>query len=329
MSPPPLDRLADLHLLALQAANASRNTLALYGHVLALYRRWLTETAGKPAPTAEHLTPELLRRWAGWLVEGNRKPNTSRNYQRILKTHARWLVDEEILPADPLAKLRLPRERKSEPRVLSSDELARMLACCQDTLQPLRNKAVLALLADSGIRVSGLCGLDMADVTFTRGRQAEEREAGRVRIVLKGGDERSFPFGKKAATALQNYLALERDGPTDGAAPLFLGRAGQRANVKMVERVLRELTMKAGVYDKASNPHGLRHYAGTSWAAQGLNAMQIRDRLGHKDLTTSLLYCHLAQQDGNYRSALDDAEAITPRLLRPAKGTRRPTADDD
>jgi len=305
----PLADLADLHLLALAAEHASPATVTLYRHVLGLYRAWLSERLGKP-PTVAHLTADTARRWAVWLAEGDRKPNTCRHYQRIVKTHSRWLANEGILGADPLRTVRLAREQQDEPRVLGSDELARLVAACTLTLQPLRNKAVIALLADSGIRVSGLCGLDMGDLAMPTPKQS----AGAVHIRLKGGDHRSFPFGRKTAQALRNYTVLERDGAADG--PLFLGRVGQRINVKMVERMLREVTLAAGIVGKATNPHGLRHFAGTSWAAQGLNALQVRDRLGHRSLETSLRYVHLAQRDQGYRSALDDAEEVNPRLFR-------------
>lgn len=305
----PLADLADLHLLALAAEGASPATVTLYRHVLGLHRAWLSERLGKP-PTVAHLTAETVRRWAVWLSEGRRKPNTVRHYQRIVKTHARWLANEGILPADPLRTVRLAREEQDEPRVITSDELARLVAACAATLQPLRNKAIIALLADSGIRVSGLCGLDPGDLTMPTTRQ----EHGSAMIRLKGGDHRSFPFGKKTAAAIRNYTALERDGAANG--PLFLGRAGQRVTVKIIERMLREAAGAAGIVGKACNPHGLRHYAGTSWAAQGLNALQVRDRLGHKSLETSLRYVHLAQRDNGYRSALDDAEEVNPRLFR-------------
>jgi integrase/recombinase XerC len=121
----------------------------------------------------------------------------------------RWLEREGILPADPLRAVRLAREQQDEPHIITSDELARLVAACAMTLQPLRNKAVLALLADSGIRVSGLCGLNMGDVTMPTARQ----EHGSAHIRLKGGDHRAFPFGRKTASAMRNYTALERDGP--------------------------------------------------------------------------------------------------------------------
>lgn len=313
VAPKPLEDLAELHLLALAAEHASPATVTLYRHVLGMYRAWLSDALGR-APTVAHLTADTVRRWAVHLSEGDRKPNTVRHYQRILKTHSKWLATEGILPRDPLRMVRLPREEQEEPRLITADELARLLAACATTLQPLRNKAIIALLADSGIRVSGLCGLDVADLAFTPRLVGTEREAGRVRIVLKGGDTRSFPFGKKTAAALRNYTVLERQGSADGA--LFLGRAGQRVNVKMVERLLREVADRAGIVGKATNPHGLRHYAGTSWAAQGLSAFQVRDRLGHKSLETSLRYLHLGQRDQGYRSALDAAAEVDPRLFR-------------
>jgi integrase/recombinase XerC len=305
----PLADLADLHLLALAAEHASPATVTLYRHVLGLYRAWLSERLGKP-PTVAHLTADTARRWAVWLAEGDRKPNTCRHYQRIVKTHSKWLATEGILPSDPLRTVRLAREEQAEPRVITGDELARLVAACTLTLQPLRNKAIIALLADSGIRVSGLCGLDHGDVTMPTARQ----DHGSAHIRLKGGDHRAFPFGRKTAAAIRNYTVLERTGSVDG--PLFLGRAGQRVTVKMIERMLREVTLAAGIVGKATNPHGLRHYAGTSWAAQGLNALQVRDRLGHKSLDTSLRYVHLAQRDQGYRSALDEADAVNPRLFR-------------
>jgi integrase len=229
------------------------------------------------------------------LAAEHASPATVTLYRHVLGLFRGWLSD--ALGRAPTVAHMTP----AEPRVITSDELARLVAACTLTLQPMRNRAIIALLADSGIRVSGLCGLDVGDVTMPAPRQ----DHGSAHIRLKGGDHRSFPFGRKTAQALRNYTVLERGGAAVG--PLFLGRAGQRVTVKMIERMLREVT---------TNPHGLRHYAGTSWAAQGLNALQVRDRLGHKSLETSLRYVHLAQREQGYRSALDEAEVVNPRLFR-------------
>lgn len=309
----PLDRLATLHLAALRAEEKSEKTVELYVRALDLFRTWMSETLGKPATLAA-LTADNVRRWAGWLAEGDRRGTTTCHmYQQFLKVHTAWLVREGVLSADPLRNLRLPKIKPAEPKILSDDELMRMAACCDRTLQPLRNKAIILLLADTGVRVSGLCGLDVEDLTMPTAKVPQ----GRIRVVLKGGAEVTLPFGKKAGQALQNYLMLERQRPPEPGEPLLLGRAGERVTVKLVAAMVGEAAKLAGVRDKKTSPHGFRHYAATSWAAAGMNAFEIQHRLGHASLDMSRLYVHLAQrQQEQAYSAVDRLPLRSSRLTR-------------
>lgn len=311
MASPTLERLAELHLLALRAGNASPRTLGSYAHILGLLRDWLSESLGRP-PTLAALTVEHVRRWGVALVGPRRNANTALHYQAVVKAHTSWLHKEGLVRADPLATLRVSSPEFKEPRVLDDDELARLLACCELMLQPLRNKAILLLLAETGSRVSGLCGLDMADVVMPTAKVAE----GRIIIRLKGRDEKALLFGRKAAQALQHYVMLERAAPAD-MGPLFLTREGLRCKPDTLRGALREVARHAGITDKKTSPHGLRHFFGTALAAQGLNAFQIKERLGHKTLATSQLYVHLSQRQQEFKSALDGNDAITLRLLKP------------
>src|SRR5674476_638386 len=184
-----------------------------------------------------------------------------------------------------------PRRVKSLPGVLKQDEISAALdvaavaADDQDAMH-LRDRAMLELLYASGIRVGELVGLDIDDVSLG---------ANLVRVMGKGAKERTVPFGRPAAAALQGWLQLGRGHVvTAGSGPaLFLGRRGGRVDPRQVRAVVHRLLQH--VPDAPDvGPHGLRHSAATHLLEGGADLRAVQEMLGHASLATTQIYTHVS-----------------------------------
>jgi site-specific recombinase XerD len=160
----------------------------------------------------------------------------------------------------------------------------------------IRDRAVLELLYAAGIRVSELCGLDLDDLDLGEGR---------VRVLGKGGRERSVPIGEEAVEALHTYLGSAR-GATMGAGPggsaLFVNRRGKRISPRdvgsLVEKYRRDVLAGRRV-----SPHTLRHSFATHLMEGGADIRAVQELLGHSSLGTTQRYTHVSRRRlfGAYR----------------------------
>lgn len=143
-----------------------------------------------------------------------------------------------------------------------------------------RHRAVVTLLADLGLRVGELVGLDLTDVGWERGHRT-------VRFVGKGGRPRRRVLTVEAAAALDDYLVLRGDG--DG--PLLVTSTGARIDRHAVFRLIRRLAREAGIpsADQLS-PHSLRHAFATAARSEGVPLEDVQDAMGHADPRTTRRY---------------------------------------
>jgi integrase/recombinase XerC len=153
----------------------------------------------------------------------------------------------------------------------------------------LRDHAVLELLYATGVRVSELCGLDVGDIDFSR----------RVlRVLGKGGKERTVPFGVPADKAVREWLDGGRGKLIAAAAAetattaLFVGIRGRRLDPRTVRRMVHDAVGSVpGAVDMG--PHGLRHSAATHLLEGGADLRSVQELLGHATLATTQLYTHV------------------------------------
>jgi integrase/recombinase XerC len=150
-----------------------------------------------------------------------------------------------------------------------------------------RDRAILELLYASGLRVSELTGLNLADV---------DRDEQMLRVRGKGRKERIVPYGSKAAAALDSYwpvraALLRKAGSTADPEAVFLNYAGQRLTPRSVGRVVKKYARLVNV-NWDLHPHSLRHAFATHLLADGADLRAIQELLGHQSLSTTQKYTH-------------------------------------
>ena len=213
-----------------------------------------------------------------------------------LRTFARYLVREGELPDDPTGLVGAPRKETRLPAHLGLADMERLLGSPDaGTVAGRRDRAVLELFYASGLRLSELVDLDLADVNL----------AGRIaRVRGKGGKERIVPFNQSTADALRVMMAdatgTNAPGPPARITekhqrrrhPLFRNLRGTRLTTRTVDRIVRRYATVAGI-PQGISPHALRHTFATHMLQAGADLRAIQELLGHARLTTTQKYTHL------------------------------------
>jgi integrase/recombinase XerD len=269
----------------------ARNSLDSYRSDLGLLARWLAAQGRQLADTGESDLKGYLAERLSRAGAGRRERFGSRSQARFLTTcrrFFRYLVRERLRADDPTARLEMPRLGRALPKTLASGQVERLLAApdAGDALG-LRDAAMLELMYASGLRVSELIGLKLAQVNLAHGV---------VRLVGKGGRERLVPMGEPAIERVQTYLREARPDLAAGAASdwLFLSRRGEPMTRQNFWQRLKSHAQQAGIRT-ALSPHTLRHAFATHLLEHGADLRAVQTLLGHADLSTTQIYTHVAR----------------------------------
>lgn len=274
--------------LALQRGRSVHTRRAYLGDVRSLLA-YLREHGG--APGLDGLDLPVLRSWLARQAGAGAARTTLARRASAVKTFTAWATQRGLLADDPAARLQAPRARRTLPAVLRQDQAIDAMSAAESGAQQgdplaLRDRLIVELLYATGIRVSELCGLDVDDIDIDR----------RVlRVLGKGGKQRSAPFGEPAAKALRRWLTDGRPvlAGTESGPALLLGARGRRLDPRQARTVVHQ-TMTAVDGAPDIGPHGLRHSAATHLLEGGADLRVVQELLGHSSLATTQLYTHVS-----------------------------------
>jgi integrase/recombinase XerC len=278
-------------------------------HAIDQYERYLTSERGRSPHTVrgyladvvslcDHATRlgqsdltsldvGVIRSWLARLRTAGAARTSLARRAAAARSFCGWAHRRGLLATDPGRLLANPKAQRDLPAVLRQEQAAALVTSDADPGTPvgLRDQLVLELLYASGIRVSELCGLDVADVD--RARRV-------VRVFGKGAKERSVPYGVPAQRALDRYLTLGRPELANrhSGPALLLGKRGRRLDPRTVRRILQARTAQSGT--PSVSPHGLRHSAATHLLEGGADLRTVQELLGHASLATTQIYTHVS-----------------------------------
>jgi len=282
-----LERHVDefLHYLRVERA-LSDHTVSAYGRDLADFTSFLKKQGihGKEALERRSLLAYVIRIKAAGL-----SPATVRRRLASLRSFFGFLAREKGLRRDPTDALDPPRGIRRLPTALSLDEVERLLAAPDPTtVLGRRDRTMLELLYATGLRVSELVSLTVADVNL---------EVGYLITLGKGGKERLVPMGRSAQEWLRDYLAQDRPRiPGTGRSRLlFPNHRGGPMTRQGFFKIVRKYAAKAGLARKIS-PHTLRHSFATHLLERGADLRSLQALLGHADISTTQIYTHVSRE---------------------------------
>jgi integrase/recombinase XerD len=206
-----------------------------------------------------------------------------------LRSFYRHLRREGAIAHDPTAELRGPRKTQRLPRVLSREQVARLLREPLGTdPRALRDRALLEVMYACGLRVSEVTGLELSDVDL---------EEGMLRARGKGSKERLVPIGRQAVAALRAYCLRGRPAllGVKVESRLFVNHRGSPLTRQGLYKIIQGHARGAGLQERMS-PHTLRHSFATHLLAGGCDLRSLQEMLGHADLATTQVYTHLSAE---------------------------------
>jgi site-specific recombinase XerD len=245
--------------------------------------------------TIEKVSDETIRKWRLWLArfkdtQGEELSKITQSYHLIaLRSFLRYLGKRgfESLPPD---HIELPRVKRKQVSFLQQEELQRLFSEIKpEGLIGLRDRAIVALLYSSGLRVSELTKLDRGHINLKR------RE---FMVRGKGQKDRLVFIDDGSAELLEQYLNRR----TDSLQPLFIRYGGHEAvdqsgdfgrlTPRSIQRIVAHYARLAGITKKVS-PHTLRHSFATDLLMNGADLRSVQTLLGHSNIATTQIYTHI------------------------------------
>ena len=213
--------------------------------------------------------------------------SVSRNIS-TLKSFYKFLEINKYCKNNPIFTITNPKKRQKLPKVLSEEEVNKLLDINLNTDYDYRNKAMLELMYSSGLRVSELINLNVNDIDLMNST---------VRIFGKGSKERIVPLNNYASEALKNYILYHRatlfkHGENNY---LFLNNHGNKMTRQGFFKILKKIALENNIKTDFS-PHTLRHSFATHLLKYGADLRSIQELLGHSDISTTQIYTHITSE---------------------------------
>jgi integrase/recombinase XerC len=210
-------------------------------------------------------------------------PRSVQRRLSALRGFFNYLIRERVIDSNPAADIRAPKGAKRLPKTLDVDQVGSLLARKPTDALSRRDLAMLELLYSSGLRLSELSGLDVADLDLA------DRT---VRVLGKGAKTRVLPVGSKAVEALRAWLGERRTLVKDGAGALFVGKNGRRLGGRAIQKRIGSWAARSGL-NVPVHPHLLRHSFATHLLESSRDLRGVQELLGHADISTTQVYTHL------------------------------------
>jgi integrase/recombinase XerD len=264
----------------------ARNTLDSYRRDLHQVDAWLREKRGSGLLAATHA--DLL----GYLAhrfEAKARPSSTARLLSSLKRFYQFAVRQGKRVADPTLNIDAPKRSRNLPKTLTEQDVERLLAAPRlETSLGLRDRAMLEVLYASGLRVSELVTLTVAQLS---------QDMGVVRILGKGSKERLVPVGELALDWVRRYTGEGRPMLLNGrrSDALFVTSRGEAMTRQGFWHLIKRYAALAGIHSSIS-PHTLRHAFATHLLNHGADLRVVQLLLGHADISTTQIYTHVARE---------------------------------
>ncbi len=284
------------YILNCHCEGKSQDTIKNYQYRINCFL-WYCQENGYP-DEPESITSSHIRQFLWYLsTESNRWGNSStsarkpasqatvNHYYRVLSGFFGWLHREELIRDNPISHIKAPRLENKVVEALTPEGVKALLKqCSAKTFLDIRNRAILMMFLDTGLRVSELANLRLDDVDMKTGSILIRKG--------KGGKQRIVRIGNKAQKALWRYVTLYRRGNSES---LFLNKSGEVVGVRGIKLTICRIGKNAGI--EGVHVHRLRHTFAISFLRAGGDVFSLRYLLGHSTLQMTQRYLQSLNAD--------------------------------
>lgn len=268
----------------------SSNTLEAYSNDILQFQLFLEEQYGENDPELLSVNHRQVRAWVVSLMNNKVAPKSVNRKISALKTYYRYLLKNNAIAKNPMAKVVAPKIPKNLPLFVEKtgmDELFEVLdlAYPEDNEQQkfikLRDRVIIELLYSTGMRRAELLGL--SDNSFDRAQM-------QIKVLGKGNKERIIPVSKNILGMADKYIA-ERNRLFGNSGLFLVSEVGKPAYPKMVYNIVHNVLQNITTITRKS-PHVLRHTFATHLSNNGAELNAIKELLGHASLASTQIYTH-------------------------------------
>lgn len=224
-------------------------------------------------------------------------PSTVKAYIRVWKAFFSWCYEEELIGSNPAARLKHPKAPNRIRPAFIAEHIEKMLAACDtSTSEGFRNRVILLLLLDTGLRIAEISSLKVSDVYDNY-----------IKVEGKGRKEREIGIYPEMSKLLWKYIHKYRNPANPTETALFIGR-GKPLNASGVHYVIKRIQKVCGLEDIKFSAHVFRHTFAKMYLKRGGDLFKLSRQLGHSDINTTKIYL----EDFNSTDAREDYDAFSP-----------------
>lgn len=269
----------------------SKHTLIAYEQDLDQFTTFATIKTASDWNEANH---QLIRAWMVDLLEAGQSNRTVNRKLSCLRSFFKWGKNNGFIASDPMVKIRGPKTEKRLPQFVKQTELVndRIADLFSDSFEGMRDRLMVELFYQTGIRLSELLTLKETDVSVTH-----------IKVLGKRNKERIIPIGSKLYERVLLYRKAKPNGP-DSQNLLFVKKDGVKLSAKFVYRKI-NLYLGSVTTAQKKSPHVLRHTFATHLLNNGAGLETLKELLGHANLSATQVYTHnsFAQINSIYSQA--------------------------
>ncbi|MEP7154647.1 MAG: site-specific tyrosine recombinase XerD [Betaproteobacteria bacterium] len=281
---PLIDQFADSLWLS---DGLAKNSIESYRRDISQLDTWLQKSSR--SALAQASADDLQAFLAHRIEQKKSSPRSTARLTSAMKRFYQYLLQEKLITRDPSKRLESPKLPRGLPKSLSEKDVDALLAAPDErTALGLRDKAMLETLYASGLRVTELVTLKVAQLSL---------DMGVVRVMGKGSKERLVPLGEAATDAVSLYTKSARVELLNGrkSDDLFVTGRGSAMTRQMFWHLIKRHALNADIRVPIS-PHTLRHAFATHLINHGADLRVVQLLLGHADITTTQIYTHVARE---------------------------------
>lgn len=270
-----------LHYLRYER-NYSEKTIVSYGIDLKEFQGYLNGLDSELK--LENVDSDVVRGWVVKLMESGMYGASVNRKLSALRTFYKYLLKKKMITVDPMSIVKGPKRKKPLPTFVREEDMDKLLDgdFFDDSFEGVRDKLIMTMFYETGMRLSELISLDDADIDLF---------SNIVKVTGKRNKQRLIPFGENLKCEIQSYLGCRNIAVGCSCEAFFVRKNGKRLYQMLVYKLVKQNLSKVVALKKRS-PHVLRHSFATAMLNNDAELEAVKELLGHESVTTTEIYTH-------------------------------------
>ena len=270
-----------LHYLRYER-NYSEKTVVSYGIDLREFQGYLNGVDSELK--LENVDSDIVRGWIVRLMEGGMSEASVNRKLSALRTFYKYLLKKKMITVDPMSIVKGPKRKKPLPTFVRESDMDRLLdgGLFDDSFEGVRDKLIMAMFYETGVRLSELISLNDADIDLF---------SNVMKVTGKRNKQRLIPFGENLKNAIRSYVECRNVAVGCSCEAFFVRKNGKRLYQMLVYKLVKQNLSKVVALKKRS-PHVLRHSFATAMLNNNAELEAVKELLGHESVTTTEIYTH-------------------------------------